>query len=113
MKYAVGYIRVSSERQVKEGQGLEIQEKSIRKYCKENNIELINIFSDEGISGAESLDKREGLAQAIEQIKSLSKTNKPVDYLIAQKLDRVARNTMLLGYLEFELTRVKCSIISS
>ncbi|WP_366143846.1 recombinase family protein, partial [Fusobacterium sp.] len=41
MKYAIGYIRVSSERQVKEGQGLEIQRKSIIKYCKENNIELI------------------------------------------------------------------------
>lgn len=113
MKYAIGYIRVSSERQVKEGQGLEIQEKSIKKYCHENNIQLINIFADEGISGAESLDKRTGLAEAIEQIKFYSRTETPVTYLVAQKLDRVARNTMLLGYLEFELTRFNCSIISS
>lgn len=113
MKYAVGYIRVSSERQVREGQGLEIQEKSIIKYCKENNIELIDIFSDEGISGAESFDKREGLAKAIDKIKSLARSKTPVDYLVSQKLDRIARNTMLLGYLEFELTKVKCSIISS
>lgn len=113
MKYAVGYIRVSSERQVKEGQGLEIQEKSIIKYCKENNIELINIFADEGISGAETIDKRVGLAEAIEQIKFFSKTDRPISYLVAQKLDRVARNTMLLGYLEFELTRFNCSILSS
>lgn len=113
MKYAIGYIRVSSERQVKEGQGLEIQRKSIIKYCKENNIELINIFSDEGISGAESLEKREGLKDAIEKIKSYSKTDTPIDFLLAQKLDRVARNTMLLGYLEFELRRINCSIISS
>ena len=113
MKYAIGYIRVSSEKQVKEGQGLEIQKKSIIKYCKENNIELINIFADEGISGAESLDKREGLAEAIEKIKYYSKTSKPINFLVAQKLDRVARDTMLLGYLEFELTRMKCSIISS
>ena len=113
MKYAIGYIRVSSERQVKEGQGLEIQEKSIIKYCKENNIELINIFADEGISGAENLEKREGLAEALEQIKFYSKTDRPIDFLVAQKLDRIARNTMLLGYLEFELTRVNCSILSS
>lgn len=113
MKYAVGYIRVSSERQVKEGQGLEIQEKSIKKYCKENNIELIDIFADEGISGAESFDKRVGLAYALDKIKSLSKSDTPISFLIAQKLDRVARNTMLLGYLEFELTRINCSIISS
>lgn len=113
MKYAVGYIRVSSERQVKEGQGLEIQKKSIIKFCKENNIELLDIFADEGISGAENLEKRTGLAEALEEIKFFSKTNKPVSYLVAQKLDRVARNTMLLGYLEFELTRFNCSILAS
>lgn len=48
MKKAIGYIRVSSEKQVKEGQGLEIQEKVIRNFCKNNDIQLLEIFSDVG-----------------------------------------------------------------
>lgn len=104
----VAYTRVSSEKQVKEGQGLEVQEKSIQSYIKNNNYTLKNIFTDEGISGAEDLTKRKGLANAIKYIKENN-----IPYLLVQKLDRLARDTMLLGYLEFELKKVNCQIIAT
>lgn len=108
MENVIAYIRVSSDKQVKEGQGLEVQKKTIIKYCNENNYNLLHIFSDEGISGSEDLNKRKGLALAINFIKE----NK-IKYFILQKLDRLARDTMLLGYLEFELKKLNCSIIAT
>lgn len=109
MKRAIGYVRVSSEKQVKEGGGLEIQKKAIIDYCEKNHIELIDIFSDEGISGAEDIEKREGLAKCF---RSLRKAKVTIEYVIVQKLDRFARDTILLGYLEFELKKCQCELLA-
>lgn len=109
MKKAVGYVRVSSEKQVKEGGGLEIQKKAIISFCEKNSIELISIFADEGISGAEDIEKRDGLAKCFSSIRK-SKTE--IQYVIVQKLDRFARDTILLGYLEFELKKCHCELLS-
>lgn len=110
MKQAIGYIRVSSDKQVKEGQGLEVQEKAIKKYCDENNINLVALFADEGISGAEDLEKRLGLGKALNLIKD---GPEKIDMIIVQKWDRMARDTILLGYLEFELRKANCQIVAT
>lgn len=109
MKKAIGYIRVSSEKQVKEGGGLEIQKKSIIDFCEENKIELLEIFSDKGISGAEDIEKREGLACCFRRLR---KNKDEIQYVIVQKLDRFARDTILLGYLEFELKKCHCELLA-
>ena len=109
MKRAIGYVRVSSERQVKEGNGLEIQKNAIIDFCSKNDIQLLDIFCDEGISGAEDIEKREGLADCFSAIR---KSKVDVDYVIVQKLDRFARDTILLGYLEFELKKCHCELLA-
>lgn len=109
MKKAIGYIRVSSEKQVKEGGGLEIQKKAIIDFCKKNQIELLEIFSDKGISGAEDIEKREGLACCFRRLR---KNKDEIQYVIVQKLDRFARDTILLGYLEFELKKCHCELLA-
>ena len=48
---AVIYCRVSSEKQVKEGSGLDSQEHRCREYAKSLGLEVENVFRDEGISG--------------------------------------------------------------
>ena len=48
---AVIYCRVSSEKQVKEGNGLESQEHRCRQYAETLNLTVENVFRDEGISG--------------------------------------------------------------
>ncbi|MCQ2019421.1 recombinase family protein [Clostridium butyricum] len=48
-----GYIRVSTITQAENGYGLKTQKQSIEKYCKDNKLKLMEVFSDEGISRAE------------------------------------------------------------
>lgn len=61
-----GYIRVSTKTQVLTGLGLEVQEKMIREYCEAQGWELLGIFRDEGVSGAE-ID-RPGLSDLLETL---------------------------------------------
>ncbi|MDQ0216298.1 hypothetical protein J2S13_002739 [Oikeobacillus pervagus] len=45
----VGYIRVSTQGQAKDGYSLKYQEDEIKAYCEERGLNLIHIFRDEGI----------------------------------------------------------------
>ena len=47
-----GYVRVSSPRQVKEGESLEDQKRLVKKYCKLNDYSLYKIYEDAGVSGS-------------------------------------------------------------
>ncbi|MDO7908902.1 recombinase family protein [Paenibacillus sp. JX-17] len=48
----IGYIRVSTSGQAKDGYSLAYQQDEIRSYCQEQGWNLQDIFTDEGISGA-------------------------------------------------------------
>ena len=52
MKQAIGYIRVSTEKQANEGVSLEAQEAKIVTWCKANGYELVKVYVDAGISGS-------------------------------------------------------------
>lgn len=106
-KTAVGYIRVSTENQVENGQGLEIQEKQIRDYCNKNNIELLEVFRDEGISGAKSILERQGLGDAV----LYCKQEKPNMFLIP-KYDRLARDLLHQMTIEGKLIELGVELIS-
>jgi site-specific DNA recombinase len=43
---AVIYVRVSSQNQVKDGNGLESQERLCREWAEYNGIEVVQVFSD-------------------------------------------------------------------
>ncbi|WP_131799018.1 recombinase family protein, partial [Bacillus mycoides] len=48
----VGYVRVSTEGQVREGYSLTYQVEEIERYCIQNKLQLLHIYEDKGISGA-------------------------------------------------------------
>ena len=51
MKKAIIYCRVSSDRQVAEGHGMDGQERMCRTYAEANGYNVIGKFGDEGVSG--------------------------------------------------------------
>jgi DNA invertase Pin-like site-specific DNA recombinase len=81
----VGYVRVSTERQADEGMGLDLQEAAIRDYCQTNGHRLVEVFTDEGISGA--LSERPGLGAALALLEQAG-----ADGLVVYRLDRLARS---------------------
>lgn len=86
---AIGYVRVSTDEQTKHF-GLGIQRQQITGYCKQHDLNLVNIYSDEGISGSNGLASREGLAHALAALEGHEAT-----VLVVSKLDRLARDLML------------------
>lgn len=87
---AVGYIRVSTDEQRTKGFGLGIQRKAITDYAKANGLTLVDVLSDEGISGSNGLATRLGLSTALAKIERHEATA-----LIVYRLDRLARDLML------------------
>lgn len=48
----IGYIRVSTQGQARDGYSLAYQEDEIKTYCQTHGYTLLRLFKDEGISGA-------------------------------------------------------------
>lgn len=86
---AIGYVRVSTDEQV-QGNGLEVQEQGIRRHCRDNDVRLIEVVSDEGISGSNGLDARIGLASVLARLEAGG-----ADCLVVYRLDRLARDFVL------------------
>src|SRR6266545_1016124 len=63
MPKAIIYCRVSSDRQVREGHGLDGQELRCRKYAEYHGYEVAAVFRDEGVSGG--VIDREGMQEML------------------------------------------------
>ena len=85
---AVGYVRVSTEEQSREGVSLDTQAAKIRAYADLHDMDLVGIIEDAGISG-KSIKARPGIRAVLEMVKA-----RKVDAVIVYKLDRLARNTI-------------------
>lgn len=81
---AIGYVRVSTEEQAREGISLENQRTKIETYCELNDLELVDIFEDAGKSGKDL--NREGIQCLMDRIKGRS-----IDAVVVYKLDRLSR----------------------
>ncbi|MBM4327965.1 MAG: recombinase family protein [Deltaproteobacteria bacterium] len=88
MKRAIGYIRVSSQEQAREGISLEMQAAKVRVYCELNDLTLVEIIEDAGIS-AKSIKGRPGIQSILEMVNA-----RQIDAVVVFKLDRLARNTV-------------------
>ena len=82
---AIGYVRVSTQEQAQDGVSLDIQRDKIRAYCKSNDLRLIDIKADEGISGGTM--ERPALQAALAAL-----DRGQANTLIVVKLDRLTRS---------------------
>lgn len=81
------YIRVSTERQVKEGYSVAAQKQNLSTFAKQQGWNIYDIYADEGISGKNIQDRPE-VKRLIEDIKQ----NK-IDVVVLYKFDRLTRDS--------------------
>lgn len=86
MQRAIGYIRVSTTGQAEEGVSLAAQKEKISAWATLNDVELVAVRADEGISGKSS-DNREALQAAIETACDLKAI------LVVYSISRMSRST--------------------
>ncbi len=85
-RVAVGYVRVSTERQASEGVSLEAQEARIRGWAEAQGLQLASVHVDAGLSGGRA-DNRPALQEALRDV------CKRRGVLVAYSLSRLARST--------------------
>jgi len=91
---AVGYVRVSTDEQVREGVSIAAQSARVRAYAEAKGLRLADVFADEGRSG-KSLD-RPALQELLERCHQGT-----VGHVIVWRLDRLTRRTRhLLALVE-------------
>lgn len=104
MKQAIGYIRVSTERQASEGVSLEAQQAKIEHWCKANGYELVKVYVDAGISG-KRMDTRKELLAALASLKKGMA-------LVSYSLSRLARSTKDLIEISELVAKKKGDLVS-
>jgi site-specific DNA recombinase len=66
MRRAALYVRVSTEEQAKEGFSINSQVMDLTEYSTKNNMAVVKVFKDEGISGSK-FESRPGLQEMLEE----------------------------------------------
>src|ERR1035437_9370104 len=102
---AIGYVRVSTDKQAGHGVSLEAQVEKIRAMATVHDVELLDVLVDAGES-AKDLD-RPGMVRILEMVQS-----RAVGMVIVAKLDRLTRSVKDLAVLLEQFQRRGVSLVS-
>jgi DNA invertase Pin-like site-specific DNA recombinase len=103
---AIGYTRVSTDEQSREGLSLGMQRAKIGAYCQLHEIELTGVIEDAGIS-AKDIKGRPGFQEALSVV-----YGGRADAVIVWKLDRAFRSTSDALAVAEKLNKKDRSLIS-
>jgi len=92
----IGYVRVSTKKQVVEGESLFVQEQHIREFVTQKGWTLVDMVRDAGKSGR--FRDRPGIRKIRKSIKAQT-----VDVIIVDRLDRFSRDLYALLGLVLEM----------
>ena len=81
------YIRVSTQEQSLHGLSLESQKEALISYANKHNMQIVDIYADEGITARKALNKRLEFQRLISDVKQGK-----IDLILVTKLDRWFRN---------------------
>ena len=105
MRKAYAYLRVSTEQQT-EKFGLDVQRAEIEEYASKNDIQIIQWFSDEGITG-KIVDRPE-----LQNMFMSFEENADVKFVICLCCNRLWRSDIAGGLVRYTLSKFKADIIS-
>ena len=107
MKRAVSYMRVSTLTQI-DNTSFEVQAEKIELHCKLHDIELVNVFKDEGIS-AKGFEARDDYNRMIDFV---SDKSNEIDMILVYKADRIHRSLKNLMIMIDFLQEIEVDFIS-
>ena len=81
------YIRVSTAEQTLHGLSLDAQKDALTEYANRHQMQIVGVYSDEGITARKRIDKRDAFQRLIADVQQ----NK-IDLILVTKLDRWFRN---------------------
>jgi DNA invertase Pin-like site-specific DNA recombinase len=89
MQKAFAYLRVSGKGQI-DGDGFTRQLAAIKKYAAAQDIKIMKVFRDEGVSGTKELENRPALLELMAALHANG-----TKLVMVEKLDRLARDLMI------------------
>jgi site-specific DNA recombinase len=104
---ALVYTRVSSEEQAQEGTSLDVQRERAMAYCTAQGWDLVEVYTDAGVSGALPEANRPAL-QALMAAVDAGKA----DVVVVAKVDRLARSMRHLGPVLGRLDDAEVALVS-
>ena len=104
---AIAYTRVSSQRQVDEGNSLSVQKKHILEYAEKNGFEIMKFFVEQGESA-----KNTQRTQLQAMLRYMVENHSKIDALIIYKVDRLARNNVDYYEIKQILAELKIRLYS-
>lgn len=104
----VAYLRVSTDKQVEHGHGLDVQRAAIRAWAKKHRHHIVDTFSDEGVSGSNSWETREAFPEALKAIQGGQAKG-----LVVYRLDRLARDLVAQELLLREVRKLGGEMFST
>lgn len=81
------YIRVSTDEQALHGLSLDSQREALTAYAQAHNMQIVDIYADEGITARKALNKRLQFQRLIKDVQAGK-----IDLILVTKLDRWFRN---------------------
>ena len=106
MRKAFAYLRVSGKGQVK-GDGFPRQLKAIREYAKGQDIRIVKIYREAGVSGTKELENRPALLEMMQALHGNG-----VKLVLVEKLDRLARDLMIQETIIGDLRKYGFELVS-
>jgi DNA invertase Pin-like site-specific DNA recombinase len=106
MRTAIGFVRVSTERQADSGLGLDAQRQHVIACAARLDLPLGPVFEEPGVSGTSALEDRPILMTAISALKR-------GDVLIVAKRDRLSRDIIVSSMVERLVTKRGARIVSA
>jgi len=103
---AIGFVRVSTDRQADSGLGLDAQRQHIAACAARMNATLVHTFEEPGVSGTLPLEQRPVLLAAVNALRR-------GDCLIVAKRDRLARDLVVSAMVERLVARRGGRIVSA
>lgn len=100
------YLRVSTREQAQKKTSIEAQERALREYAEEHNIEVVAVFIDDGYSGTKT-DRPE-----FQRMLTSAQTGM-LDIILVWKYDRFARNLIDQEITILELQKIDVVVKST